>query len=142
MNKKASQERTNALRFIILMGIVSLLGDVVYEGARGVTGPYLALLGASATMVGLIGGLGEFIGYALRLFPVSLPTVPKHTGSLPSLVTGCSSPFLFLLLLTVGRWQHCLSFWKESARPFVRPLAIPFSPTPQKKWERIRFWSP
>jgi len=68
MNKKASQERTNALRFIILMGIVSLLGDVVYEGARGVTGPYLALLGASATMVGLIGGLGEFIGYALRLF--------------------------------------------------------------------------
>ena len=68
MNKKASQERNNALRFIILMGIVSLLGDVVYEGARGVTGPYLALLGASATMVGLIGGLGEFIGYALRLF--------------------------------------------------------------------------
>jgi len=68
MNKKASQERTNALRFIILMGIVSLLGDIVYEGARGVTGPYLALLGASATMVGLIGGLGEFIGYALRLF--------------------------------------------------------------------------
>lgn len=68
MNKKASQERTNALRFIILMGTVSLLGDVVYEGARGVTGPYLALLGASATMVGLIGGLGEFIGYALRLF--------------------------------------------------------------------------
>ncbi len=68
MNKKASQERNNALGFIILMGIVSLLGDVVYEGARGVTGPYLALLGASATMVGLIGGLGEFIGYALRLF--------------------------------------------------------------------------
>jgi MFS family permease len=68
MNKKASQERTNALRFIILMGIVSLLGDIVYEGARGVTGPYLALLGASATTVGLIGGLGEFIGYALRLF--------------------------------------------------------------------------
>lgn len=60
-------KRTVAFQFIILMGVVSLLGDIVYEGARGVTGPYLAILGASASIVGLIGGLGEFIGYALRL---------------------------------------------------------------------------
>ncbi|RZN41111.1 MAG: MFS transporter [Methanophagales archaeon ANME-1-THS] len=60
-------KRTVAFQFIVLMGIVSLLGDIVYEGARGVTGPYLAILGASAAIVGLIGGLGEFIGYALRL---------------------------------------------------------------------------
>jgi len=53
--------------FIILLGIVSLFGDVTYEGARSVTGPYLATLGASASIVGLVAGVGEFIGYALRL---------------------------------------------------------------------------
>ncbi|MBP8718708.1 MAG: MFS transporter [Candidatus Atribacteria bacterium] len=68
MNQKTSPTRAKAFRFIFLMGMVSLFGDIVYEGARGVSGPYLALLGASASMVGLVGGLGEFIGYALRLF--------------------------------------------------------------------------
>jgi MFS family permease len=53
--------------FIILLGIVSLFGDVTYEGARSVTGPYLATLGASASIVGLVSGIGEFVGYALRL---------------------------------------------------------------------------
>ncbi len=53
--------------FIILLGIVSLFGDVTYEGARSVTGPYLATLGASAGVVGLVAGIGEFAGYALRL---------------------------------------------------------------------------
>ncbi len=56
-----------AYRFILLMGIVSLFGDVTYEGARSITGPYLSVLGASAGIVGLITGVGEFIGYALRL---------------------------------------------------------------------------
>jgi MFS family permease len=53
--------------FIILLGIVSLFGDITYEGARSVTGPYLATLGASAGVVGLVAGIGEFSGYAIRL---------------------------------------------------------------------------
>jgi MFS family permease len=53
--------------FIILLGIVSLFGDVTYEGTRSVTGPYLATLGATAGVVGLVAGIGEFISYALRL---------------------------------------------------------------------------
>ena len=40
---------------------------MTYEGARSVTGPFLAVLGASGTAVGLIAGLGELIGYSLRL---------------------------------------------------------------------------
>jgi len=58
---------TAALRFVVLLGLVSLLADVTYEGARSITGPYLGLLGASATAVGLTAGAGELIGYALRL---------------------------------------------------------------------------
>ncbi|MFA5164818.1 MAG: MFS transporter [Candidatus Omnitrophota bacterium] len=60
-NKKA------AMNLIILFGLVSLFGDVVYEGARSVNGPYLKTLGVSAATVGFIAGLGEFIGYAIRL---------------------------------------------------------------------------
>jgi hypothetical protein len=41
--------RASALRFIILIGVVSLFADMTYEGARSITGPYLAVLGASAT---------------------------------------------------------------------------------------------
>lgn len=56
-----------AMKLILLFGLVSLFGDIIYEGARSVNGPYLKTLGASAAMVGLIAGLGEFIGYAVRL---------------------------------------------------------------------------
>lgn len=61
------QNKKTALQLIILFGLVSLFGDIVYEGARSVNGPYLKTLGASAAMVGLIAGLGEFVGYAIRL---------------------------------------------------------------------------
>ncbi|MBB3187486.1 MFS transporter [Microbacter margulisiae] len=53
--------------FIVLIGIVSLFADMTYEGARSITGPFLATLGASATAVGIIAGFGELIGNALRL---------------------------------------------------------------------------
>jgi MFS family permease len=56
-----------ALKFVVLIGIVSLFADMTYEGARSVTGPYLAILGASGTVVGIVAGLGELIGYGLRL---------------------------------------------------------------------------
>jgi MFS family permease len=59
--------RRNAYLSILLLGIVSLMGDVVYEGSRGIVPSYLEFLGASAVIVGLVGGLGDFLGYALRL---------------------------------------------------------------------------
>ncbi len=52
--------------FIVLIGIVSLFSDMTHEGARSITGPFLATLGASATMVGIIAGFGELIGHSLR----------------------------------------------------------------------------
>jgi len=62
-----NKDKKIALQFIILMGFVSLFGDITYEGARSISGPYLAMLGASASIVGLVAGLGELIGYTLRL---------------------------------------------------------------------------
>lgn len=53
--------------FIILIGVVSLFSDMTHEGARAITGPFLATLGASATIVGFVAGFGELVGYGLRL---------------------------------------------------------------------------
>lgn len=52
---------------ILMMGIVSLCGDIVYEGVRGIIPDYLKFLGASATIVGIIIGLGELISYFSRI---------------------------------------------------------------------------
>jgi MFS family permease len=59
--------KNQALRFVLLLGAVSLFGDMTYEAARSIIGPYLALLGASAAVVGVVAGLGEFIGYGFRV---------------------------------------------------------------------------
>src|ERR1035437_71298 len=53
--------------FVIFFGLVSLFADMVYEGARSIIGPYLGTLGASAAVVGAVAGVGEFIGYGLRV---------------------------------------------------------------------------
>jgi MFS family permease len=58
--------RRAALRFVLLIGIVSMFSDMAHEGARGISGPFLATLGASATIVALVAGFGELLGYALR----------------------------------------------------------------------------
>ncbi|MGZ6734254.1 MAG: MFS transporter [Nocardioides sp.] len=64
----ASRPLLSPWRFVVAFGLVSLLADMVYEGARSIIGPYLATLGASAALVGLVAGAGEFIGYGLRVF--------------------------------------------------------------------------
>jgi predicted MFS family arabinose efflux permease len=60
-------DKKSALAFIVAFGVVSLFADMAYEGMRGITGPYLALLGATGTAVGIIAGTGELFGYLLRL---------------------------------------------------------------------------
>jgi len=56
----------SALGFVLIIGIVNFFADLTYEGARGIVGPFLGSLGASAAIVGFVGGFGELIGYALR----------------------------------------------------------------------------
>lgn len=52
---------------VVTFGVVSLLADMVYEGARSVYGPLLAFLGAGAVLVGVITGAGEAMALLLRL---------------------------------------------------------------------------
>jgi MFS family permease len=99
------------------MGFVALFGDMTYEGARGLIGPYLALLGASATAVGFAAGLGEFLGYGLRLFtgwisdrtraywPLVIAGYALNIVAVPglALVGSFEAALLLLLLERVGK---------------------------------------
>jgi len=59
--------RKNVYYAILLLGIVSLMGDIVYEGSRGIIPDYLKVLGATAFIISFVGGLGDFLGYVFRL---------------------------------------------------------------------------
>ncbi|MEM2640476.1 MAG: MFS transporter, partial [Candidatus Bathyarchaeia archaeon] len=57
-----SSRYSRGYKAIILLGFVSLMGDIVYEGARGLIPSFLKYLGASASITGLAAGLGDSIG--------------------------------------------------------------------------------
>ncbi len=63
-----SPNRLSAMRFVVAFGVVSLLADFVYEGARSIVGPFLATFGASAGLVGFITGAGEAVALVSRLW--------------------------------------------------------------------------
>jgi MFS family permease len=63
----SSSQASAAFAFVLTTGIVNLFGDVTYEGGASINGPFMASLGASAAIVSITAGLGEFLGYALRL---------------------------------------------------------------------------
>jgi MFS family permease len=57
-----------ALKFVLMVGVMSFFADFTYEGSRSVIGPYLGTLGVGALGISIITGAGEFLGYGLRLF--------------------------------------------------------------------------
>ena len=67
IKEKKKLKITNAINFIILMGIVSMFSDMTHEGAKSIYGAFLELLGASVQTISLVSGLGEFIGCSLIL---------------------------------------------------------------------------
>ncbi len=93
-----------AMQFVLLLAVVSFFADFVYEGARSVTGPYLAVLGASGAAVGVVAGLGELLGYGLRL--VSGPLSEKTRKFWPLTILGYVVQMASIPLLAVaGSWQ-------------------------------------
>ena len=106
--------RRKAYVAIMLMGIVSMLGDIVYESGRGIAPDYLYFLGASALLVGLTSGIGELIGYGMRL--VSGPLADRsHAYWL----------FIFLgygLIIAIPMMGFTNSIWLVAALVIVERL--------------------
>ena len=95
--------RRTALRFVVLIGILSFFADFTYEGSRSILGPYLASLAASATIVGIVTGFGEFLGYGLRLVSGRLADVTGRYW--PITILGYVVQMLAVPALTLtGSW--------------------------------------
>lgn len=95
--------RSDAVRFVVLLGAVSLFADLTYEGARSVTGPFLATLGASGFVVGAVAGGGELVGYGVRLVG---GRVAERTGRMWAITLGGYAVNLVAvpLLALAGNW--------------------------------------
>jgi len=97
-------ERKAAFRFIVCLGFVSLFADMTYEGAHSVIGPLLKDLGATATQVGIIAGLGEMIAASLRYFSGKLADRTRAYWTITTL-----GYFLNLVVVPglafAGNWQ-------------------------------------
>ncbi|MBJ3814454.1 MFS transporter [Shimwellia pseudoproteus] len=105
------------MRFVLLIGVLSFFADFTHEGARGVLGPYLASLQATAFIVGAVTGFGELMGYALRYFsgrfaeisgkfwPVTLCGYLLQMTAVPALALTHSwqSAAVFIVLERTGR---------------------------------------
>lgn len=67
INNPRKKPTSRAVRFVVLLGCVSLFSDMTYEAARSISGPYLSILGVSGATVGWVAGLGELAGYGIRI---------------------------------------------------------------------------
>ncbi|GAC1566726.1 MAG: MFS transporter [Ktedonobacteraceae bacterium] len=96
--------KSRALKFVLLIGVMSFFADFTYEGSRSIVGPYLALLGAGAVAVAIITGFGELLGYGLRLVSGRLS---DRTGQYwPITIFGyIIQMFSVPLLALAGIWQ-------------------------------------
>ncbi|MEM0440152.1 MAG: MFS transporter [Candidatus Caldarchaeum sp.] len=57
---------STGLRIVLIIGLLSLFGDFVYEGGRSVLPDYMRQLGMNAFLIGLVLGFAEFAGWAVR----------------------------------------------------------------------------
>ena len=107
MNRAAGQEalpRRQAIFFIVFLGIVSLFGDMTYEGARSITGPFLGALGVSATTIGIVAGFGELLGYGSRFLSGYLGDRTRCYWAV-TIVGYVLNLFAVPLLALAGAWQ-------------------------------------
>jgi len=101
---KSSAVRETALKFVLLIGVLSFFADFTYEGSRSILGPYLATLQASAVVVGVVTGFGELLGYSLRL--VSGRLADRTQKFWPITIVGYVVQMSSVPLLALaGNWQ-------------------------------------
>jgi predicted MFS family arabinose efflux permease len=93
-----------ALKFVLLVGVMSFFADFTYEGSRSIIGPYLGMLGAGAFAIAVITGAGEFLGYGLRL--VSGRSADRTGRYWPITIGGYVLQMSVVPLLALaGSWQ-------------------------------------
>jgi len=98
------RQASPALKFVLMVGIMSFFADFTYEGSRSIIGPYLGTLGVGALGIAVITGIGEFLGYGLRL--VSGRGADRTGRYWPITISGYVVQMAAVPLLAVaGSWQ-------------------------------------
>jgi len=93
-----------AVKFVVLIGLISLFSDMTYEAARSINGSFLQILGTSGATVGWVAGLGELLGYGLRFISGYIADKTKKYWTI--LITGyLLNLFSVPLLALAGFWQ-------------------------------------
>jgi len=113
----------SAWRFVTVFGTVSLLADFVYEGARSITGPLLASLGATGLVVGLVTGIGEAAALGLRL--VSGPLTDRTQRFWAWTIAGYTLTIVTVPVLGIAAtlWVACTLVIAERVGKAVRSPA-------------------
>lgn len=93
-----------ATKFVVLLGCVSLFSDMTYEAARSISGPYLNILGVSGATVGWVAGLGELLGYGLRIVSGYISDKTKKYWTI-TIIGYTLNLFSAPLLAFAGFWQ-------------------------------------
>ena len=123
-DRREQSVKKAALSFIVLMGVVSLFSDMTHEGARSILGAYLGLTGASAAAIGFVSGLGELVGYSLRLFTGILADKTKKYWTLTVwgyVVDVLAIPALALVPRGGWIWACALIILERAAKAVKKP---------------------
>jgi MFS family permease len=108
LKKVLNENQVKAFQLIVMFGVISLLGDMVYEGARSVNGSFLKTLGATAALAGFISGLGEWLGYGIRLASGLISDKTRNYWLFT--ILGYGMLISVPLLALAGRWEIAAVF--------------------------------
>lgn len=111
----------SALKFILLLGLVSLFGDMVYEGSRSIVGPFFESLGATGAVVGFVAGFGEFIGYGLRLISGYFVDRSEKYWLITFLGYGCLFAIPLLAFAPNWKWAAALIIVERMGKAIRTP---------------------
>ena len=128
---KAGPSGSAAFNFVLIMGFVNLFADMTYEGGSSINGQFMGTLGASAAAISIAAGMGEFLGFSLR---VVAGYVADKTGKhwLLTFIGYVINLLAVPALALVGNWPTaaCLIIAVRVGRAIRKPTL----PTPPISW--------
>ncbi|MEM0140610.1 MAG: MFS transporter [Thermoplasmatales archaeon] len=114
--------RRIATVFVISLGVMSIFADFTYESAWSILGPWLSLLGLSATAISIVSGAGALIGYGFRIFSGRL--ADRNQRLWPVAIFGYTIQMIAVPLMALaGNWA--VAIWLVVQERFGKAIRNP-----------------
>jgi MFS family permease len=99
------------LKVFMALSLLSLFADIVYEGARSISGAYLNILAAPAIAAGIL-SLGELMSYVMRLVGGVVAQKAASGRTYWAIIfLGYASTLVVPLLALAGSWELALTLF-------------------------------